>query len=808
MNGVKGRLWLKLTALLIAMLSSAFLAISAVAVAIMLENNVFFDGGQSLEENVSQSCIGNKMEDVVFDVGLFEPYGDVEDEGSEDIYLDEAEDQGNESEGYVTDTTSALVGDEYYPDYSSALTAEEIGIEPLTSKDISSLASRLDLDYSKIVSNLSIQIYNSAGDVIYSNFAIDDAKVSLDRELTVNRYGELESIHLEFTGEEELNEFRDEYLSHVKIVSMNIYEYDNISLGHVYAVETSFYPVYRDTLTVNVSIPATLEAHDDIYIRYAKMDAFVANKNLFIFLLVVSTVVFCTCFVYLMSAAGYNERDKGIHLSFFDKIPLEIVLCAAAACIAVCILFAADIIYYSSMAEWWVSTLIFMVATAVSVGVVMVTLMTIAARYKGGKLFRYTIIIGGIILLYKFFRMIFLNFKYTKKAVVLYTLLFLYDMLNIIAVLNGSADYGISMFLLGRIAVGIGFIVYVAAFGKIKDGCQKISGGDADATINTERMPHELKSLANDINSIGNGIHLAVDERMKSERLKTELITNVSHDLKTPLTSIVNYVDILSKQDIKPDEAKEYVDVLVRQSQRMKKLIDDLVEASKASSGAIPVNFERSDMTLLLTQAVTEYEDKFAKARLTPVVDVSSKPVPVMIDGRLMWRVLDNLIGNICKYAQPDTRVYISETETNNTVTIVFKNVSKYPLNISSEELMERFVRGDSSRSTEGSGLGLSIAKGLCNLQNVKFEINIDGDLFKAELTINKIPEPDPETYGGGQNPAQSEQFAQGQYAQYNQPEQTPPAQPENTAGVQPVRQDTPDIRTASSEQSGQSSNS
>ena len=643
--------------------------------------------------------------------------------------------------------------------------------------------------------------------MIYSNFAIDDAKVSLDRELTVNRYGELESISFEFTGEEELNEFRDEYLSHVKIVSMNIYEYDNISLGHVYAVETSFYPVYRDTLTVNVSIPATLEAHDDIYIRYAKMDAFVANKNLFIFLLVVSTVVFCTCFVYLMSAAGYNERDKGIHLSFFDKIPLEIVLCAAA-CIADCILFAADIIYYSSMAEWWVSTLIFMVATAVSVGVVMVTLMTIAARYKGGKLFRYTIIIGGIILLYKFFRMIFLNFKYTKKAVVLYTLLFLYDMLNIIAVLNGSADYGISMFLLGRIAVGIGFIVYVAAFGKIKDGCQKISGGDADATINTERMPHELKSLANDINSIGNGIHLAVDERMKSERLKTELITNVSHDLKTPLTSIVNYVDILSKQDIKPDEAKEYVDVLVRQSQRMKKLIDDLVEASKASSGAIPVNFERSDMTLLLTQAVTEYEDKFAKARLTPVVDVSSKPVPVMIDGRLMWRVLDNLIGNICKYAQPDTRVYISETETNNTVTVVFKNVSKYPLNISSEELMERFVRGDSSRSTEGSGLGLSIAKGLCNLQNVKFEINIDGDLFKAELTINKIPEPDPETYGGGQNPAQSEQFAQGQYAQYNQPEQTPPAQPENTAGVQPVRQDTPDIRTASSEQSGQSSNS
>lgn len=737
MNGIKGKLWIKLTAICVAMLSAAILAISSVAVAIMLENDVFFDGGQRLSEDVWQTSISNKLNDVVLGIESCEPLGDIEAlENAEAellYYLD--------SEKVKAPATDATLEEKYdwqseYNESDATLSAYDESSSPVTADEIKQLISMLDMRYNKNASNLSIEIYNSDGELIYNNFTLEDVRLELDRDIAVSKLGSKQNLTMEFYNAEDLNNYVNEYLSSARIDTMDVTEDDNLFVLYV-----EYYPVYQDSLTVHVSVPTVLETHDDIYVRVAKMESFVANRNLFVVALVISAIIFAVCFIFLISSAGYNERDNGIHLSFFDKIPLELVLCAAAAIIVVCVMFASDFIYYSSISDLWISVVIFMAVVALCAGAVIVILMTIAARCKGGKLFQYTIIIGGIILLYKFLRLLFRNFRYTKKAAVVYGLLLLYDLLNIVAVINGSVDYGISMFFLGRIAVGIGFIVYVAAFGKIKDGCKRISGGDADATIDTERMPAELKNLACDINSIGNGIHLAVDEKMKSERLKTELITNVSHDLKTPLTSIVNYVDILSKEDIKPDTAKEYVDVLVRQSQRMKKLIDDLVEASKASSGAIQVNFERSDMTLLVTQAVTEYEEKLARARLTPVIDVPDKPVPVMIDGRLMWRVLDNLIGNICKYAQPETRVYISEIETDKTVTVVFKNISKYALNISSEELMERFVRGDSSRSTEGSGLGLSIARGLCNLQNVKFGISIDGDLFKAELSLNKLPE-------------------------------------------------------------------
>ena len=737
MNGIKGKLWIKLTAICVAMLSAAILAISSVAVAIMLENDVFFDGGQRLSEDVWQTSISNKLNDVVLGIESCEPLGDIEAlENAEAellYYLD--------SEKVKAPVTDATLEEKYdwqseYNESDATLSAYDESSSPVTADEIKQLISMLDMRYNKNASNLSIEIYNSDGELIYNNFTLEDVRLELDRDIAVSKLGSKQNLTMEFYNAEDLNNYVNEYLSSARIDTMDVTEYDNLFVLYV-----EYYPVYQDSLTVHVSVPTVLETHDDIYVRVAKMESFVANRNLFVVALVISAIIFAVCFIFLISSAGYNERDNGIHLSFFDKIPLELVLCAAAAIIVVCVMFASDFIYYSSISDLWISVVIFMAVVALCAGAVIVILMTIAARCKGGKLFQYTIIIGGIILLYKFLRLLFRNFRYTKKAAVVYGLLLLYDLLNIVAVINGSVDYGISMFFLGRIAVGIGFIVYVAAFGKIKDGCKRISGGDADATIDTERMPAELKNLACDINSIGNGIHLAVDEKMKSERLKTELITNVSHDLKTPLTSIVNYVDILSKEDIKPDTAKEYVDVLVRQSQRMKKLIDDLVEASKASSGAIQVNFERSDMTLLVTQAVTEYEEKLARARLTPVIDVPDKPVPVMIDGRLMWRVLDNLIGNICKYAQPETRVYISEIETDKTVTVVFKNISKYALNISSDELMERFVRGDSSRSTEGSGLGLSIARGLCNLQNVKFGISIDGDLFKAELSLNKLPE-------------------------------------------------------------------
>ncbi|MBQ7758241.1 sensor histidine kinase, partial [Anaerotignum sp.] len=227
---------------------------------------------------------------------------------------------------------------------------------------------------------------------------------------------------------------------------------------------------------------------------------------------------------------------------------------------------------------------------------------------------------------------------------------------------------------------------------------------------------------------------------MKSERLKTELITNVSHDIKTPLTSIINYVDLLKKENLE-GQAAEYIEVLDRQSRRLKKLTEDLVEASKASTGNLKVNLVPTDMGELVAQAVAEYEEKLEKAKLEVVINGSKTPVFAMVDGNLTWRVFSNLLSNACKYSQTGTRVYIDIKEESPFVTVSMKNISKDALNIPAEELMERFVRGDSSRHTEGSGLGLNIAQSLVGLQKGKFTLEIEGDLFKAYI---KFPAAEP----------------------------------------------------------------
>ena len=262
-------------------------------------------------------------------------------------------------------------------------------------------------------------------------------------------------------------------------------------------------------------------------------------------------------------------------------------------------------------------------------------------------------------------------------------------------------------------------------------------------------MYWEFKQHADNLNAVGDGIASAVNERMKSEHFKTELITNVSHDIKTPLTSIINYVDLIKKEHITDSKLSEYVDVLDRQSARLKKLIEDLMEASKASTGNLPVNLEKFDASVMLTQVVGEFEERTQAKNLNLIVSGPEKPVYIMADGRHLWRVFDNLMSNICKYAQPGTRVYINLEEMDASVCITFRNISSYQLNITSEELMERFVRGDSSRNTEGNGLGLSIAQSLTSLMNATMQLEVDGDLFKVILTFAKLAEQKPDALNG-----------------------------------------------------------
>lgn len=255
-------------------------------------------------------------------------------------------------------------------------------------------------------------------------------------------------------------------------------------------------------------------------------------------------------------------------------------------------------------------------------------------------------------------------------------------------------------------------------------------------SVATDHMFSPLRRQANYLNGIRDGMRNAVEERMQSERMKTELITNVSHDIKTPLTSIVNYAGLLQRDGLSSPDAPEYLEVLVRQSTRLKKLTEDLIEASKAATGNLTVHPEAVDAHVLLGQAEAEYADRLQNAKIEPVFDLRAQRFCVQADGRLLWRVFDNLLSNICKYGLPGSRAYLRTEERGELLRITFLNISRDALNIPAEELMERFVRGDASRSTEGSGLGLSIARSLTELQGGTFTIAIEGDLFKASVEL------------------------------------------------------------------------
>ncbi|MDE6904696.1 MAG: HAMP domain-containing histidine kinase [Lachnospiraceae bacterium] len=279
---------------------------------------------------------------------------------------------------------------------------------------------------------------------------------------------------------------------------------------------------------------------------------------------------------------------------------------------------------------------------------------------------------------------------------------------------------------------------------RLKEQAGKLALGDMENTADTSRMFWEFKQHGDNLNKIREGINAAVEQRMKSERFKTELITNVSHDIKTPLTSIINYVDLLSKEDIENPKVQEYLEVLSRQSARLKKLIEDLMEASKASTGNLAVALESCNAGILVIQTIGEFEEKLKDSQIDLIVQGSEEEILIPADTRHLYRVFENLMNNICKYAQEGTRAYVNVDRRGDECEIIFRNISKYPLNIGSEELMERFVRGDSSRNTEGSGLGLSIANSLTELMKGRLTLVTDGDLFKVILNfpcIDKKPE-------------------------------------------------------------------
>lgn len=300
--------------------------------------------------------------------------------------------------------------------------------------------------------------------------------------------------------------------------------------------------------------------------------------------------------------------------------------------------------------------------------------------------------------------------------------------------LNGNLAILVGQLLVW--AVAFLFVAHAArSLEEIRRQLNAFADGDYQAKSTYRSKYPVLREIGERISQVGGGMNAAVEQRMKSERMKTELITNVSHDLKTPLTSIINYTDLLQKEEL-PPQAEEYAKIIARQGERLHKLTVDLVEASKAASGVLTCNKEPTDVNELCQQALGEYIDRLADAGLTPVLDLPEQEVTAELDGRLTWRILDNLLSNACKYAQPGTRVYMTVSQQESSVLLMVKNISREQLNVPAEELMERFVRGDSARNSEGSGLGLSIARSLAELQGGKFHLYINGDLFQAEMVF------------------------------------------------------------------------
>lgn len=456
------------------------------------------------------------------------------------------------------------------------------------------------------------------------------------------------------------------------------------------------------------------------------------------FFILLSLIAFIVILSYLYCSAGHKDDYSNITLNALDKIPFDIYTAVVAAVSIFGTMAALDIFYEG--AEGLIA--LFFGCTALYFLLLGFT-MTFATRVKTGTLFKNTVIYMVLKWLFKWLKKIkrFTVFHLKRIPliwrVILETAVILFFEFVFFAFNSYEPDNLIVGFcIINAILVAVVFYIAIT-LNRIKKGGERIAAGDFEHKINTEYMFLDFKGFAETLNNVNDGMQLAVNEKMKSERFKTELITNVSHDIKTPLTSIVNYVDLLKNENIENETAKEYIAVLDRHSGRLKKLVEDLVEASKATTGNLSVNFENCNVGVLLQQALGEFDERFKKAQIIPLLKIERENVIINADARHLWRVFENLLSNICKYSQSGTRAYIDVTVTDGKVLVVFKNISKYQINVSHGELMERFVRGDASRNTEGSGLGLSIAKSLIELQNGELKIETDGDLFKTIVSFD-----------------------------------------------------------------------
>lgn len=595
-----------------------------------------------------------------------------------------------------------------------------------------------DVLYHNLSENLMVEIKDDNGEVIYSNINESDMSTVFNKQ--------------DYT----FSVLKEEYRNSDNDPNYN----DTLESTTVYDRDVDKYE--DKTYTITICVKENLVKKDAFYYIGELFDAIAGKQTLFFIYTILSLVVAVALLIILVCSAGHKAEAEGIYISKFDKFPIDILiviwagltwLLAWGVASFIDLAFYEMVTYNYDPAMWSAMpflAVLLVLAVVLDAVLLAILLMTSAVRFKTETYikssliymalsFAFRILKKSCVLIFRFCKKGFhLMLSFLRSIPLVWKIIVVVVCIMLFEFIILTLDWGYlwpTTWVMNCILC-VAIIAVAILLKRIKKGTEEIAKGNIYKKIDTKYMFLDIKDHAENINNINDGIAKAVEERMKSERFKTELITNVSHDIKTPLTSIINYVDLLEKEEIENETAKEYISVLSRQSARLKKLIEDLLEASKASTGNVSVNLTQLELGILLSQTLGEYDEKFSNSNLQVVLNKTDKMLLVMADNRHIWRVFDNILNNISKYAQPNTRVYIDATRKLDKAEISFRNISKDPLNISGDELMERFVRGDSSRNTEGSGLGLSIAKSLTEIQKGKLDIQIDGDLFKVCLTF------------------------------------------------------------------------
>lgn len=524
-------------------------------------------------------------------------------------------------------------------------------------------------------------------------------------------------------------------------------------------VMNGFDYAYPENTQVMVGIRSDLSyAQDGFSKAYDKFNKYVPFLGQYLICAIICVVIYLLLTVLLTvreGVAGRTENGKVIiRLHREDHIPTEIMIVAAGV-----IAFGLYMLISTVIHATWQYTESGAMAALAAVAALAVSLLfsffyySFVRRIKAGTLWRDSLLrkLGGLIS--GWIRYAYEHWNLMLRVWVPFGIFALFHMVMLLVISAGSR-YSTSRFLIAMLVlivvdIQIGILIYRSAGARqtILKGIRKISEGDTEYKVDEKGMRGDNLVMARAVNSIGDSVKNAVETSMKDERLKADLITNVSHDIKTPLTSIINYVDLIKRQNVQDPQIREYIQVLDAKSQRLKQLTDDLVEASKISSGNIVLQWEKINLIELLHQTIGEFSEKFGEKRLYPVLNSPADNVCILADSRRIWRVIENLFNNIFKYALEGTRVYIDlelrqDGESHEKwVILSVKNISANPLKVNPKELTERFIRGDESRTTEGSGLGLSIAKNLVEIQKGVFEIVMDGDLFKVNLYFPLLEE-------------------------------------------------------------------